>query len=615
MFPNLSSSPQLPSTVDRTLPRLVLSASKHHDQDDIDPNAQVSPAFPGIESVVESSLGSSPTPGSGRQPATNRKSANGQSSSPSLAIPELVEGRKPAVMTLVDEIKARENKELEAETLHQTRVLDAKENPIHSDGFHEQMGTVNQPTKTTSAIETLAAVTSDIDTFVDASVEAPGHQANIDNGVVEEEANFLPPNLPARARRGDQDLWNQNSYHPKKNPISTDILAADDETSSGITGSFQSQSSFYSNDEEQISAQLAADMERASSQAELTNPKKKRRRSLREPARDSKRARRTSGVQSCHVLVEKQRPQEINEDCVIVDTRMAVESPGQQPASIKREGSSSPTLNHLPMEIQPIGEKAMIPSKDSATELSPQCRTPFADQADVSRALKQKSRQSKDMDTSSSHTSLRRRSARLNGVSENVLSCHTSPLAEKRLSEDKETSSAITQVPHAETTKQDMSKLQRTRETVYSEPDFEAEPSKQEVTRKQVTHTSLPTDSTSPRHNREPFEVSKLTAISVSLGDHEYRGSSSHQQEEVDTQGMSIESGEVSQLHQTASEQRLNLQSGEMKVTSPDILEGFKKLLGDIKHVKLKTEEERAMVGVLFECVKEVHEAGRRHSE
>lgn len=42
------------------------------------------------------------------------------------------------------------------------------------------------------------------------------------------------------------------------------------------------------------------------------------------------------------------------------------------------------------------------------------------------------------------------------------------------------------------------------------------------------------------------------------------------------------------------------------------LLAGFRRLLGDIRQVRLGAEEEREMIGVMFECVGEVHEAGRR---
>lgn len=45
-----------------------------------------------------------------------------------------------------------------------------------------------------------------------------------------------------------------------------------------------------------------------------------------------------------------------------------------------------------------------------------------------------------------------------------------------------------------------------------------------------------------------------------------------------------------------------------------DILAGFRRLLGNIKQLVLGVEEEREMIGVLFETVSEVHAAGRRNT-
>lgn len=45
-----------------------------------------------------------------------------------------------------------------------------------------------------------------------------------------------------------------------------------------------------------------------------------------------------------------------------------------------------------------------------------------------------------------------------------------------------------------------------------------------------------------------------------------------------------------------------------------EILAGFKRLLGNIKQLVLGVEEEREMIGVLFETVNEVHAAGRRNT-
>ncbi|KAG8533212.1 uncharacterized protein KY384_001995 [Bacidia gigantensis] len=53
-------------------------------------------------------------------------------------------------------------------------------------------------------------------------------------------------------------------------------------------------------------------------------------------------------------------------------------------------------------------------------------------------------------------------------------------------------------------------------------------------------------------------------------------------------------------------------QQGGVQSSAASMLAGFRGLLDNIKHITLRPEEERAMVGVLFESVQQVHEAGRR---
>ena len=44
------------------------------------------------------------------------------------------------------------------------------------------------------------------------------------------------------------------------------------------------------------------------------------------------------------------------------------------------------------------------------------------------------------------------------------------------------------------------------------------------------------------------------------------------------------------------------------------IFQGLRQVLNNIKNAQLRPEEEREVIGMLFESVKEVHEAGRRNS-
>lgn len=74
----------------------------------------------------------------------------------------------------------------------------------------------------------------------------------------------------------------------------------------------------------------------------------------------------------------------------------------------------------------------------------------------------------------------------------------------------------------------------------------------------------------------------------------------------------SSEGGAVQQTIPESSGQMGMEMEAQGKHEVREILEGFKRLVGDIRHVRLGAEEEREMIGLLFECVGEVHEAGRR---
>ena len=510
MFSELGSSPKLPSgRVDRDLPRLALSGNKDHHQADVDPDVQVSPMFPIIDCAMESFLGSSPTPRTGDRTRANWGSISGRASSPQPHAVPVEQDEEVAVTNRVVVKKSVEKKEPEVETLHQNQVINTQGKV--SDAAHEPIGSSSLPSDagraTPVATSSVAPVASTADVLTDTSAKTPNYNAPCDDEVAGEKADLSPISLPGIARQDDGKLPMEDSYGLQERPASTDVAAADDAIITSVTGSFQSQSSVYSNDDEQISAQLAADMERASSQAGSARSSTKRKRSVREPAQEIKRARGPPNAQSCHVVVNSQRPRDFDEDCIIVDTRVAIDSPGQQSPPIKRERSPSPDSTRLSPQYQDTAKDAAIPSKETARKPELDADT-FPDrQAENLPSSTQKYQSTKIAPVTSSQRSSKRRSARLSGATETL--------------------------PSSDGERQ------------------------------------------SPSDGQEG------------------RGA-----EEASTGGVSS--------NPPAG-------SGEGKMTSPIILEGFKKLLHEIKGVSLGAEEERAMVTTLFECVNEVHEAGRRH--
>ena len=515
MFSELGSSPRLPSgRIYRDLPRLELGGSKDNHQAEVDPDAEVSPMYPIIDGAMESFLGSSPTPRSGDRDTVNWSSSTGRASSPPPPDIPVEQGEEVAVTDSVGVKTVVENKEAEVEILPQKQVINTQGNAI-SDAAHEPTSTSSLPSDAGRANSVAASVVAPVaplassaaDILSDASTKTPSRNAPCNDEVVAEKADLPPLVSPRRARQDDGDLPMEVFYGLQERPASTDVIAADEATISSVAGSFESQSSFYSNDDEQISAQLAVDLERASSQVGSARSSKKRKRSVREPARESKKARGALHTQSCHVLVDAQGPHDFDKECVIIDTRIAIDGPGQQCPPIKRERSPSPNSTHLSPQYQDTGEDAVIPSKEIARKPEPDASNIPDGQVEKVQASTQRSKQSSTAQVTPSQRSSQRRSARLSGA---------------------------------------------------------------------------------------------VADFSSSGGE---RKSPSHQQEKRGVGEASTTNASVEQAAGTA----------ESTITSSVILEGFQKLLQDVKRVRLGAEEERAMVTTLFECVSEVHEAGRRH--
>ena len=514
MFSELGSSPKLPSgRVYRDLPRLELGGSKDHHQAEVDADAQVSPMFPIIDGAMESFLGSSPTPRSGDRDTVNRSSTTGRASSPMPPDLPVEEGEEAAVTNPVDVKRVLENKEAEVEALCQNQAINTQGNAILPDAAHESISTPSFPNnagKLTPVVTSVVAPeSSSAEIVADAPAEMRSCNVPCNDEVVGEKVDLPPRVSPMRARQYDRDLPTENFYELHEQPVSTDVIAADNETISRVTDSFQSQSSFYSNDDEQISAQLAVDIERASSQTGSAGSSKKRKRSVREPARESKKARGATHAQSYHVLVDAQRPHDFDEDCVILDTRIAIDGPGQHDPPVKRERSPSPNSPHLSPQYRDTGKDATSLSKEVARNTEPELEPSTFPDCQVAKfpASTQKSTQSKSAQVTPSQRSTKRRSARLSGTAENF--------------------------------------------------------------------SSSQGEKSSPSHRQEG--------------------------------GGAEEAGTGNDSAKQAAG------TGESNTASAVILEGFKKLLQEVKGVSLGAEEERAMVTTLFECVNEVHEAGRRH--
>ena len=599
MFPELGSSPQpLSSQTDRQLPRLNLSGGKHCHQGGIDPDAQISPIYPIIDGALESFLGSSPTPRAAMKNTLDRTSTTRQALR-SLPVAARAGDDQTLGAAQEYESEAHEDMELEKETMRQIRILDAQSDPIVSDVFQEKNSTPREEnriergdtTETRSLDEELVHKSTNMEQRVADSTRAPKQHSPEKEVAIQPQASFPTPTSLTRSRHDGGVISSQTRLELDQHPAPPDITA-DDNITSRVTDSFQSQSSFYSNDDEQISAQLAADMERASSQAQLLGSRPKRKRNAPDEPRQSKRTRGASRAQSCHVVVETRRPQDLDEDCIIIDTRDVLRSPREQSPPIKQERSLSPGI-----------QNAALVNEDTAGEHSGLVAAPIPVNR-LPRATGPGSSHVQNLRESltSQHPS-KRRSARLSEGSEAVIdSQHLSSIRDSH-PKAKRSAAAVVKTLVGDIQMQD----------IRSVDNMESAPHAHAHMTDGAPNVATSAISAGQDQDQSSCEPSKPKGPHNSMESRDMGGSLVLQQQECanskepTTGDDGTNPADFDEGHNPSSRQR--------RTTSQDVLEGFQKLLGDIKQVSLRAEDERSMVNILFECVKEVHDAGRRHPE
>lgn len=368
IFPKLGSSPQSNSRKrDQGLPRLNLGVSGQS-RGAMEPVDQTSPILPIIDGNLEEFLGSSPTPRSSRKYSSNPLSDGGPPSSPpgapSLAAAFPNQANQEASAAVVeDNLQIQGNRDLETETLHQSRYLEEQQiaevvddcNVITSDHTeaarvvksHFQRGVPGKDDNTdgNSGIQ----VFSDFDVYVDAPADPPPGSSS-EGGVNNHkpESAFVVPSSPEppRSSRVEQESRpTDDAPQARTLEQASDAPAEDDDSTSRVMDSFVGRSSQYSNDDEEISAQLAADIDRATSQAErarggqqATGKTKKRKRGGSTSTTSTKRLRRSTRAQQCQVVVESRKPDDITEDDrILLDTRSAHHSPTRSSPPAKQE--------------------------------------------------------------------------------------------------------------------------------------------------------------------------------------------------------------------------------------------------------------------------------------
>lgn len=376
IFSDLRSSPRSRSRKgnQKSPPKLVFTGG-HHSHPKLDADHDGSPMLPSDNALMKDVLGSSPTP----TPRSNRR-----------VIPELVSDFEPpssppslpptATSTVVADRQSEPPITPSNIMQGQNQSENAEENFLLQTKDDEETIKRKRPKSINSGEESeVEAGTSipdhpdlsdvlpfsDVDMFVDAPSEPVGETPAVEGGVERSLADVanIPSHLLSRPQADTQpnlDKSVQQFATPLEvrgtpTRIQSHGASSQEDGISGIMDSFYNEpTSFLSNEDDQIAAQLVNDLERASQQAspqkheqsetkrQTTKRGRKRKSDFESLQRNSKRAKSLSSTQGIEVVVETRKPGDIN-DCVIVDSRSAVSGLSALPQEVKQERSPSPS--------------------------------------------------------------------------------------------------------------------------------------------------------------------------------------------------------------------------------------------------------------------------------
>ena len=407
------------------------------------------------------------------------------------------------------------------------------------------------------------------------------------NGHIEAPASNAAHVLPDERILSDQDVYVDARAEP------TAELSMSEPEVSRVTDSFQSQNySQSATEDDQAAAQLIGEMQRASSQQEVaredtirsrSRTSRKRKSIFDHPPSAIKKARRTSGPPASQNTVASTRPGVAVADCVMIDVR-EVEGGRVAIPHIKREGSPSPsiiTATQFEQETASSRRKSGRPRRTSRVGQFSQ-ETPSIRKSP--REIPVKIEPGVVVETTPMPYGTRR-SSRLTETStrQGLRSTDDSQKIDPALSESHDNSN---------TNSSKTSKSGRRRERRSHEISQDQE-------------SSLVTDSPAPFANDDGVEMQVDETRAAKSDDQQASRVSQPQKDQLSL--LNQPSDGLQSGPEAALEARNDVPTAQW------ILQGFKDLLQNVKRVALGPEEERAMVGILFESVKEVHEAGRRN--
>lgn len=554
MFPEISSTSRSSSRpVEYHLPKLVLKPTTTQDRRS-SVNDEASPILP-PDILMNDFLGSSPTPSSSKKEKEQRYDDECPSSPPYIR-PQSNEIHDVDMdMTIGDNLDST----MGEYDNHRTPIINA-ESPI---------------TKGSSEARGEREVMYEVSSLLNGHLEAP--------------ASKMALVLPDERILSDQDVF----VDAPAEPIAEQSMGEPEV--SRVTDSFQSQKSAQSAaEDDQAAAQLISEMERASSQyvgaaedamRSQVGTGRKRKNKFDDPPSANKKQRPITESRSHQMIAATTRPGVAVADCVMIDVREVEGGPGQNP-ELKRERSPSPsiiTATQFEQEIAPSRRKSGRPRRTSrVSQLSHE--TPSIGRSP--RETHVKTEPGVDVETTPIPYSTRRSSR----LSETFMrqGPRSTDGSQKKINPAVSESNDHSNANLSKTNKSGRPRQGRSHKV------------------SQDQDSSLDTDSLGP----------STIDGGVGMAVDETRAATSD-----DRQASRVSQPQKDRLSlpnqpSVGLESRADaaLEARDDVPTAQWILQGFQNLLHNIKQVTLGPEEERAMVGILFESVKEVHEAGRRNA-
>lgn len=654
MFPTLGSTPK-PKIRERgeVSPKLILKGTQaSRTEIDIDDSC---PMLPAVDDILDEVFGSSPTPRTSRRNSDQRSFSSGPPSSP-LGRAQL-EGEPYDERPLPNDRLAQCEVEIEGEKLNEDEFASgihtkASAAPLKMPNISDvtlqlpldksrerslKHETRSFPPNNSDQGMTDINPPSDFDVFVDAP-SGPLQTAEIDQ---EQRVEVSIASIHSQAISKPNDnlisheiIQEPVTSYPPGNVFESDkgnVITSNEEEVGWVMDSFQgSERSYLPSEDEQIAAQLVSDLERASSQAEaemngnastisqLGKASKKRKISTGKlgPSKKVKAPR----PQVFQVVVESRKPEDADDNRIFVDV--------DEPSYLSDEeltGKHSPTPPRITRastrkSSKTGGYRTERASPSIASDDSNWDSEASSEEYHLLPRKKEPQTESSPVIPTSVDQRLQRRSALFRQSSTESLHAQNSPLANNHeVDDDAPQPVEISRCPGSGGEMRQRSSGSRDieKELAVDRP-LELHESCRDIARETLIVgkqeaislcQSVETHDLATQTDKEGTRVEMAASPSrmiglPSSGDHIL--STSHG---LDT-ARSIQHDLLD-----ATKQAGNAMQQDQELRAQGILAEFKSLLGDIRQVKLNAEEEREMIGALFECVREVHEAGRRSAD